>query len=185
MMGLENRPDFPKEKPWYFRPGKDTQVDYNIISNINMREHHFQAPDKRPPPDPPQIVRGKKIDLPTVREYNVINNRYLEHHDEKEKANIDIQRLEAAKAFWETHDYDLVNARYFDKDKEDQFVKTRAEQALVHGKDQVKKLPQSVQNDGLMYNPINMNIEDEKRLNEKDIREKNKKKRYEVRYNAE
>lgn len=64
-------------------------------------------------------------------------------------------------------------------------MKTRAEQALVHGKDQVKKLPQSVQNDGLMYNPINMNIEDETRLNEKDIREKNKKKRYEVRYDAE
>ena len=36
-----------------------------------------------------------------------------------------------------------------------------------------------------MYNPINMNIEDEARLNEKDIREKNKKKRYEVRYDAE
>lgn len=36
-----------------------------------------------------------------------------------------------------------------------------------------------------MYNPINMNIEDESRLNEKDIREKNKKKRYEVRYDAE
>ena len=36
-----------------------------------------------------------------------------------------------------------------------------------------------------MYNPINMNIEDEERLNEKDVREKNKKKRYEVRYDAE
>ena len=30
-----------------------------------------------------------------------------------------------------------------------------------------------------------MNIEDEERLNEKDVREKNKKKRYEVRYDAE
>ena len=36
-----------------------------------------------------------------------------------------------------------------------------------------------------MYNPINMNIEDEDRLNEKDIREKNKKKRYEIRYDTE
>ena len=36
-----------------------------------------------------------------------------------------------------------------------------------------------------MYNPINMHIEDEDRLNEKDVREKNKKKRYEVRYDAE
>ena len=36
-----------------------------------------------------------------------------------------------------------------------------------------------------MYNPVNMKIEDEDRLNEKDVREKNKKKRYEVRDDAE
>ena len=36
-----------------------------------------------------------------------------------------------------------------------------------------------------MYNPINMKIEDEKRLYERDLREKNKKARYEVRYDYE
>ena len=36
-----------------------------------------------------------------------------------------------------------------------------------------------------MYNPINMQVEDENRLKDKDNREKNKKKRYEARYNAE
>lgn len=36
-----------------------------------------------------------------------------------------------------------------------------------------------------MYNPINMVVEDEKRLQEKDLREKNKKARYQVRYVAE
>lgn len=36
-----------------------------------------------------------------------------------------------------------------------------------------------------MYNPVNMHVEDEQRLKEKDLREKNKKKRYEVRYDAE
>jgi hypothetical protein len=54
-----------------------------------------------------------------------------------------------------------------------------------HGKDQVKKLPISVQNEGLMYNLVNMKIEDEKRLAEKDQREANKKKRYNVRYDME
>lgn len=41
LQGLESRPDYPKEKPWYFRPGKDTIANYNIISNIDMKEHHF------------------------------------------------------------------------------------------------------------------------------------------------
>jgi len=36
LKGLESRPDYPKEKPWYFRPGKDTNVDWNILSNENM-----------------------------------------------------------------------------------------------------------------------------------------------------
>ena len=55
----------------------------------------------------------------------------------------------------------------------------------MHGKDQVKKLPVTVQNEGMMYNPINMQVEDEGRLQDKDNREKNKKKRYEARYDAE
>ena len=36
-----------------------------------------------------------------------------------------------------------------------------------------------------MYNPVNMKIEDEERLYERDLREKNKRKRFEVRYDVE
>ena len=38
-----------------------------------------------------------------------------------------------------------------------------------------------VLSEGMMYNPINMNIEDEQRLQDRDQREKNKKMRYEMR----
>lgn len=46
--GLEDRPDYPKEKPWYFRPERDSLVDYNIISNYSLKDHHYDAPEKRP-----------------------------------------------------------------------------------------------------------------------------------------
>ena len=36
-----------------------------------------------------------------------------------------------------------------------------------------------------MYNPINGHIEDEKRLYEKDLKDKNKRKRYELKYDIE
>lgn len=36
-----------------------------------------------------------------------------------------------------------------------------------------------------MYNPINMVVEDQQRLDERDTRERNKKKRYEVRQQFE
>lgn len=48
LAGLEDRPDYPKEKPWYFRPNRDSEVDYNIISNYSLKDHHFDAPEKRP-----------------------------------------------------------------------------------------------------------------------------------------
>jgi len=36
-----------------------------------------------------------------------------------------------------------------------------------------------------MYNPVNMKIEDNERLYERDLREKMKKKRFELRYDVE
>jgi len=115
LQGLENRPDYPKEKPWYFRAGKDTQVNYNIISNIDQSEHHFQPPEKRPEPTEQERVRGKAIKVAAQRDYNVVTNRYLEHHDEKMDANVDILRTEAAKQYWSTHEYDPIAVTYVDK----------------------------------------------------------------------
>ena len=94
-------------------------------------------------------------------------------------------RAEAAKTFWKTRDFDPIASTFVDVDKEKQFVVDRAEKEKIHGKDQVKKLPLSVQNEAMMYNPINNCTSDENRLKEKDQREKNKKQRYQARYDAD
>jgi len=57
MKGLETRADYPKEKAWFFRPGKDTNTDYNIISNYAMDKHHFAAPENRPKANDPEVSR--------------------------------------------------------------------------------------------------------------------------------
>ena len=95
------------------------------------------------------------------RDYNIISNKYLEHHDQKLMADEQIHKAEAALRYWKTHDFDPVNCNYYDEDKEKEYVTKRNEEAKIHGRDQVKKLPVTVQNEGLMYNPINMKIEDE------------------------
>jgi len=59
--------------------------------------------------------------------------------------NDDIMRTEAAKVFWKTRDFDPVTGSFVDEDKEKKFVDERAAKAQVHGKDQVKKLPATVQ----------------------------------------
>ena len=79
------------------------------------------------------------------RDYNVVTNRYLEHHDEKMQLNEDILRAEAAKTYWKVRDFDPVVGAYVDEDKEKTFVEDRAAKSKTHGKDQVKKLPVTVQ----------------------------------------
>lgn len=94
----------------------------------------------------------------------MVTNRYLEHHDEKMDVNHDILKTEAAKKYWKTRDFDPIAATYVDEDKEKTFLEDREAKAKIHGKDQVKKLPVTVQNEGMMYNPINMEVEDDQRL---------------------
>lgn len=145
LKGLESHPDYPKDKPWYFRPGKDTKVDYNIVSNINMQEHHFDAPEKRPPPDPAAKQTGVKVQAKIAREFDLVSNRYVVNHEEKTQLNDDIYRAEAAQKFWKTREFDPVKVEYYAKDKEEFFQKERDEKAKSHGKDFIKRLPVSVQ----------------------------------------
>jgi len=184
LAGLEARPDYPKEKPWYFRPERDSLVDYNIVSNHSVKDHHFDAPEKRP-----DAAEYKEKINPNMnknfKDYNIVSNKYLELHDQKLAADEEILKAEAALGYWKTHDFDPINCTYYDQAKEEGYLGARDDEAKIHGRDQVKKLPVTVQNEGLMYNPINMKIEDEKRLYERDLREKNKKARYEVRYDVE
>lgn len=90
-------------------------------------------------------MRGKAIQSAAQRDYNVVTNRYLEHHDEKMQVNEEVLRAEAAKAFWKIREYDPISVAYVDEEKERNFREEQAALSKVHGKDQVKKLPVTVQ----------------------------------------
>ena len=78
------------------------------------------------------------------KDYNIVSNKYLEHHDHKVVTDEQILRAEAAQKYWKTHDFDIINCKYYDGDKEDGYRKKAAEESKVHGRDQVKKLPITV-----------------------------------------
>jgi len=55
LKGFEIHPDYPKEKTSErTKKTESTKLNYNIISNKNFKEHHFNMPEKRP--DIPDIV---------------------------------------------------------------------------------------------------------------------------------
>jgi hypothetical protein len=78
-----------------------------------------------------------------------------------------------------------VNIQYYDPDKEQEYQQKKRQEEKTHGQDWVQKLPKSWKEEGGLYNPINGKIEDEKRLYERDLKEKNKRKRFELRYDME
>jgi hypothetical protein len=61
-----------------------------------------------------------------------------------------------------------MEGKFCDDDKEKKFCEDREAEAKIHGLNEVKKLPLTVQMEGLMYNPVSMKIEAPERLKEKD-----------------
>ncbi len=56
-----------------------------------------------------------------LRDYNIITGRYLELHEEKLKADQEIQRAEAAFKYWEKHQFDPLLCRLYDQEQEQAF----------------------------------------------------------------
>lgn len=187
LKGLEDKEGYPKPKNQdkAVVGGTRTFTEYNILSNLPFTEHHYLPPDQRPPPPKEKPKKNAKVTTTGLRDYNIITNRYLELNDEKVEVDKEIERLNAAKKYWKTHDFDPVNIQYYDPDKETDFVETRKIKDKTHGQDWVQKLPKSWKEEGGLYNPVNGRIQDEKRLYERDLKEKNKRKRYELRYDME
>lgn len=184
---MENQEGYPKPKGQNKNVvgGTKTYTDYNILSNLPFTEHHYLPPGQRPPPPEEKPRKNVKVTTTGLRDYNIVTNRYLELHEEKIHVDKDIERLNAAKKYWKTHDYDPLNVEYYDPDKEQQFRETRKQEQKTHGQDWVQKLPKSWKEEGGLYNPVNGRIQDEKRLYERDLKEKNKRKRFELRYDME
>jgi hypothetical protein len=91
-------------------------VGYNIISTEGLDQHHWAPPDKRPPrlATPPR----KEPFLTAVnrpREFDILNNRYREYHQERSKWEMDQARSAIVDKYWETHDFDVVSCSYVDK----------------------------------------------------------------------
>jgi hypothetical protein len=93
---------------------------------MNLKDHHFDKPEKRPEPDP-EKVKAKPNMNKRFKDYNIVSNKYLEHHDAKVKTDEEVQKSEAAQKYWKTHDFDPISCNYYDASKEDKFLCDRVE----------------------------------------------------------
>jgi len=156
------------------------QVDYNIITNTKLDDVHFQnvrlnagarKKDERKP------FGGNK------REFNIVSNKYINEHEDKTMNDTMKAKNELTDKYNRTHDYNCVNAEFYDKEKETQFQQTRIMEQQDHGKNFADKLPPTIKNrETIIFDPTRDVPEAIKVLDQK---KKDAMKKYELRYKVE
>ena len=162
--------------------------NYNIISNLAFKLHHFDKPEKRPKDDDDNnndnVIdfygnggkqRQKIINTRTIKDYNIITNEYSQYNSEKKKIDLDLQKLIAAKKMRKYRNQNPITGVYFDDKKEAKYLEKKAlnDKKILNRK-----------KEGL-FNPFNWEAYDEQELKLKDKKEEKKKLRYKVKLQIE
>ena len=189
LKGLEDSQVYPntvsqRRKKFFKIPPK---INYNLLSNLNYKIHHFDKPEKRPDiSDNPQdnIIDfynngGKmrqKIKLTrSMKDFNIITNEYLQNNKEKNITDLKLFNLNAAKKFYKFRNKNPITGIYYDEEKEKKYQ----EQTELNTKKLLNKKKQG------LYNPFNFVVYDEEGLKKKDILLENKNLRYKARPNID
>ncbi|CAJ1363477.1 unnamed protein product [Effrenium voratum] len=107
-------PGFEKEPK---RPFPGTAADYNIISNVSFDQHHWAHPDERPVPKD-RVPKKRLIPAMLHKDFNILTNRYREHHEAKIARDQELNLLEAADKLRKTKPFDPVQQKFCDEDME-------------------------------------------------------------------
>eukprot|EP00656_Telonema_subtile_P035638 TRINITY_DN395_c0_g1_i4.p2 TRINITY_DN395_c0_g1~~TRINITY_DN395_c0_g1_i4.p2 ORF type:complete len:113 (-),score=29.54 TRINITY_DN395_c0_g1_i4:31-369(-) len=92
------------------------------------------------------------------QEYNIVNNRYLDHNDERMEEEVQADKARATEAFWKTHSYDPIEVKYYDEDKEEEHQRTFKQAESLQGRAQAENIrmnaPTTHLAEGNLYDPV-------------------------------
>ena len=121
--------------------------------------------------------------MKVFRDYNIINNQYWVDHKEKNKLDRLAEREIMNEKYDKTHNFNYLNCEYYDPAKEAQFQRDRIKAEQEHGKNFNDRLPPTLKvRETIVFDPYKEVPEEVKQF---DLRKKNQKKRYELRYQLE
>jgi len=136
----------------------DSRAPYNIISTLSHEQHHWAPPAQRPQEtveDPKTRFASKFIGR---QPYNIVNNKFLDKHEEKTIAEAEASRTKAVNAFWKTHSYDPVQIRYYDDEKETEYHERQRDSETTQGQSVAENIrrnaPTAHLAEGNLYDPV-------------------------------
>lgn len=154
-------------------------MDYNIITNTNLDAIHWKGVKK---PEP-KIEYKKNINMDVFRDYNIINNQYWIDQREKARADKETNKETVDKKFWKTHNFNPLVCSFYDGAKETEFLEKQEQDGKSHGKNFNDRLPPTLKvRETIVFDP---NKEVPEEVKAFDLKRKNQKKRYELRYTLE
>ena len=183
LKGFEKDKNYPqsprvRRKKYYNLTPK---INYNILSNLNYKIHHYDKPEKRP-----NIIfdknnlnglfhykgnhRNKLIVTKGLKDFNILSNEYYENSDKKHKIDNEVYHLNASKKFYKYRELNPLTGIYYDEEKEKSF---QDKKELI-----IKKLLNKKEKG--LYNPFNFKVYDEEKLKQKDQINLNRIARYKV-----
>merc|ERR1719231_2161610 len=57
-------------------------------------------------------------------DFNIVSNKYISNHDDKEKMDHEACVRLAASKFWQTHEYNTITGEFCDPQKESEYLRT-------------------------------------------------------------
>ena len=165
---------------------------YNIISNNSFKKQHYLPPELR------EIFNGLEnctegtMPLKKKKNYyndkygkdfDIISNKYLMFHKEKEATEKEIQSLAAAKKIQNLRTYDIIKRRYINPEIEENYRKSTELKQMSKINNAVKD---KIKNKNyIIYNPINNEVYDKKEKKKKDEKDFEKLEKYRLKNKIE
>jgi hypothetical protein len=161
------------------------RVDFNILSNRGFDEHHWAREDERPMP-PLKLPRAREVPSFLQREFNIVSNRYGEHHDEKTMRDDQLKKLEFTAKDHARNRFNPVTQTYRNHEEEDRMKHMEAvhAQEIIERKES-QQPPMARHRPSAYFNPVNHAFIDEERIKWVDLADDERKLRYRTRYIAE
>ena len=187
LKGFENHPDYPKPKNIMRKKIIYHPKNFNILSNLPLNLHHYDKPENRPNLTTENQSKSHRTltNIGHYKDYDIISNRYKHFNDEKIKIDKEINKINTARIFFKKNDYNPIKGSYFNEEKEKNFLKKRSEEQLEWGKEKIQNLPKCAKGKSDVYNLITTKVVDPVEMDRIIKEEKEKKKRYGLRYQLE
>ena len=131
----------------------DSNVPYNIISNISLNIHNPIAPNQRDKYIEPEIKKNPiVIKSYLYKDYDILTNKYKHFDNEKKKIDNEFEKLTSISQLNNRKDYDIIKNKFYNDDLN----------KMGNNKPIVGNL---IPYRGQLYNPINMKPYDKENLN--------------------